>query len=276
MTTQNITVTPAGGSAAAATVAYDSATTSVTLTPSAPLLAGTVYTATIPAGGSARRSATPIASTVTWTFTTMDCPCQLMPSTLTPVSTGNPVQDGRSGTGPFTYELGTSFTVDQAMKLTAVRYYKSPGETGTHVGRIWSSTGTQLAQVTYTGETASGWQQQALASPLTLTAGQTYVSSVGLNAFYSFTDLGLQTAKSNGPLRSIVGSNGLYANAAGTFPTLSYHQANYFADVVVTTPSGTTPAPQVVSHDAGRRCHRHRSGGRRDGDLRPVDGREHD
>ena len=175
MTTQNITLTPAGGSAVAGTVAYDSATTSVTLTPSAPLLAGTVYTATLPAGGIRSSLGTPLASTVTWSFTTMDCPCQLMPSTLTPASTGNPVRDGRGGTGPWTYELGTSFTVDQAMKLTAVRFYKSPGETGTHVGRVWSSAGTQLAQVTYAGETASGWQQQALASPITLTAGQTYV-----------------------------------------------------------------------------------------------------
>ena len=116
------------------------------------------------------------------------------------------------------------------MKLTAVRYYKSPGETGTHIGRVWNAAGTQLAQVTYAGETASGWQQQALASPITLTAGQTYVSSVGLNAFYSFTDLGLQTAKSNGPLRSIVGSNGLYANAAGSVP-----------DALATTRRTTSP-----------------------------------
>ena len=102
VTTQNITVTPAGGAAVAGTVAYDSATSSVTLTPSAPLLAGTVYTATLPAGGIRSSLGTPLASTVTWSFTTMDCPCQLMPSTLTPVSTGNPVQDGRSGTGPWT------------------------------------------------------------------------------------------------------------------------------------------------------------------------------
>ena len=52
--------------------------------------------------------------------------------------------------------------VDRAAEITAVRYYKEPGETGTHVGRIWSATGTPIATVTFSGETASGWQTQVL------------------------------------------------------------------------------------------------------------------
>ena len=46
-----------------------------------------------------------------------------------------------------------------------MRFYKSPGETGTHVGRIWTEGGTQLAQVTFTGETTSGWQTEELVDP---------------------------------------------------------------------------------------------------------------
>ena len=38
------------------------------------------------------------------------------------MSPGNSTRDGRPGTGPWTYELGTQITVDQSMDLTAIRY----------------------------------------------------------------------------------------------------------------------------------------------------------
>ena len=37
----------------------------------------------------------------------------------------------------------------------------------------------------------------------------------------------------NGPLRSVVGSNGVYGLAAGDFPSFSYNSSNYWTDVVV-------------------------------------------
>ena len=37
----------------------------------------------------------------------------------------------------------------------------------------------------------------------------------------------------SGPLHSVVGSNGVYGLSAGTFPTNSYNNGNYFVDVVV-------------------------------------------
>ena len=156
------------------------------------------------------------------------------------------VRDGRTGTGPFTYELGTKITVDKTMSLVALRFYKHALETGTHVGRVWISAGTQLASVTYQGETASGWQRQALDSPITLQAGQTYTVSVGLNTRYVATEYGLQTALDNGPLHSVVGANGVYGASAGTFPTASWHNSNYFVDAVVKNP-GSANVPQVTA-----------------------------
>ncbi len=126
------------------------------------------------------------------------------------------------------------FTVASAVRLTAVRFYKDPQETGTHIGTLWTSDGTKVASVTYTGETASGWQQQALSSPVQLQPGVTYVVSVNANAFFDVTPGGLAATQGVGPLQSVAdGANGVFGSAAGVFPTGSYNSGNYFVDVVV-------------------------------------------
>ncbi len=86
----------------------------------------------------------------------------------------------------------------------------------------------------FTNETASGWQTQTLATPMQLTVGQTYVVSVGVNAFFVMTNLGLQTQLTNGPISTDVtlGKNGVIGAAAGVFPTSSYQSSNYFVDAV--------------------------------------------
>jgi hypothetical protein len=230
--------------ALAATVSYDAASQTARLVPTAALPSGTVLTATLT---TAVRSSvgTPMAATKTWTFTTADCPCSMMGS-MTPASTNLDVADGRGGSG-LTYEMGTKFTVTKTMKLTAVRFYKDANETGTHVGRIWNSAGTQVASVTFVGETASGWQKGVLSSPLTLTANVTYTVSVGFNSRFTMTEGGLASSLVNGPLASVAdGADGVIANSAGTFPTLSWHTSNYFVDAIVANP-GTSNAPVLSS-----------------------------
>ncbi len=49
--------------------------------------------------------------------------------------------------------------------------------TGTHVGNLWSSSGTLLARATFTGESSSGWQQVNFSSPVAITANTVYVAS---------------------------------------------------------------------------------------------------
>ncbi len=61
--------------------------------------------------------------------------------------------------------------------ITGIRFYKGPGNTGTHIGNLWTSTGTLLATVTFTDETASGWQEADFSTPVAITAGTTYVAS---------------------------------------------------------------------------------------------------
>ncbi|MEO8630171.1 MAG: N,N-dimethylformamidase beta subunit family domain-containing protein [Betaproteobacteria bacterium] len=130
------------------------------------------------------------------------------------------------------YELGMKFQTVRPGRVTAIRYWKAASDTGTHIGHIWSSTGTSLASATFTSETASGWQQQALSTPLVIQANTTYTVSVNIASNYAFTDGGLATAIVNGDVRSVAdGSNGVFG-AAFAFPTGSYHSANYFRDIV--------------------------------------------
>ena len=65
--------------------------------------------------------------------------------------------------------------------ITGIRFYKGSANTGTHVGDLWSSSGTLLATATFTNETASGWQQVNFSSPVSITAGTTYIASYHTN-----------------------------------------------------------------------------------------------
>ena len=56
-------------------------------------------------------------------------------------------------------ELGMRFKADLDGSITGVRFYKSAANTGTHVGSLWTTSGTLLATGTFSGESASGWQQ---------------------------------------------------------------------------------------------------------------------
>ena len=157
-------------------------------------------------------------------------------TTQTPVNVN--VNDGAGSAGD--YELGMEFTSAKAGQISAIRYYKAPSETGTHVGNIWSSTGALLASVTFSGETASGWQQQTLSSPLTIQANTTYVVSVNANSYFAATFGGLSNTVTNGDLSAVAdGSNGVINATPGLFPAQSPGNSNYFRDIVF-SPIATT------------------------------------
>ncbi len=186
------------------------------------------------------------------------------------------MQDGRSGAGPFSYEMGVKVTATAAAEIRAVRFYKSAGETGTHVGRIWTSGGTSLGTVTFANETASGWQTQQLATPLAITAGQTYVISVNRNAYYAVTTGGLASQITAGPVRSVVGSNGVYGNSSGTFPTDFLEQQQ-----LLHRPAGGRDrhrgdgSADGERHDPGAQLGQHSDGRVGHGHLLAADGRHH-
>lgn len=135
-------------------------------------------------------------------------------------------------------ELGVKFTSSQNGSITGIRFYKGAGNTGTHVGKLWSSTGTLLASATFTGETASGWQQVNFATPVAITAGTTCVASyLAPSGRYAGDVNFFTTAVNSGPLTApssaSSGGNGVYRyGASGGFPNSTWQAANYWVDVV--------------------------------------------
>jgi hypothetical protein len=133
--------------------------------------------------------------------------------------------------------LGVTFTADTNGTIMGIRFYKAATNTGTHVGALWSSTGTLLASGSFAGETASGWQTVLFTTPVSVTAGTTYVASYfAPNGHYSVTAAGFNTAFDNPPLHAVsngTSPNGLYLyGSASAFPTNSFNASNYWVDVL--------------------------------------------
>ena len=134
--------------------------------------------------------------------------------------------------------LGVKFTADVAGSVTGVRFYKAAANTGTHVGALWSATGQQLAQGTFSGESASGWQTLTFATPAAVTAGTTYVASyLAPSGHYSVTSADFAAGPIDNPplhaLADLVSPNGVFAySATSVFPSSSYNATNYSVDVL--------------------------------------------
>ena len=140
--------------------------------------------------------------------------------------------DSPSDTDNNSYELGLKFQSAKAGQITTIRYWKATNETGSHIGTIWSSTGDVLASVTFSDETADGWQQQDLSTPLDIQANTTYVVSVNINSYFAATYDALTSPVVNGDLSTIAdGNNGVFGSP-GSLPTNSYQNSNYFRDIV--------------------------------------------
>ncbi len=149
-------------------------------------------------------------------------------------------------------ELGMRFTTSQNGTINGIRFYKGPQNTGSHTGRLWTSTGTLLGTLTFTSETASGWQTAAFTDPISVTAGSSYVVSYHTNGFYSADGGYFANPVSSSALRAhgnAEGGNGLFSyGSAGVMPTSSYNATNYWVDVIFDP--GPNLAPSAVA-DSG-------------------------
>ncbi len=134
-------------------------------------------------------------------------------------------------------ELGVKFSSEVAGNITGIRFYKATTNTGTHIGSLWSTNGTQLASATFTGESASGWQQVNFSAPVAITAKTTYVAAyLAPKGHYSDTPAGFTSATSTPPLTALANSSsadGVYIyTSASAFPTSTFNATNYWVDVV--------------------------------------------
>uniref|UniRef100_A0A832I353 DUF4082 domain-containing protein n=1 Tax=Eiseniibacteriota bacterium TaxID=2212470 RepID=A0A832I353_UNCEI len=237
------------------TVAYNIYMHTATVTPSAPLAANTTYTLTVKGGGADPRvkdaSGNPMAADHVLTFTTgsaFGCPCTVFQPGDAPAQAD--VTDGQA------LELGMKFRASVSGYATGVRFWKGPLNTGTHVGSLWTSAGALLARTTFTGETASGWQQASFPSPVALTANTTYIVSYHSPSYFSVNTQYFGAPVVNGPLTALAdgadGANGVFLyTTTPAFPTQSgnspYHMSNYWVDVVFETEVGPDVTPPSVT-----------------------------
>jgi hypothetical protein len=123
-----------------------------------------------------------------------------------------------------------AFTSAVAGDVLGVRFYKGTGDVGQHTGSLWGPTGTRLATVTFTNETASGWQYAVFNTPVAIQPGTRYVVSyyapVGR---YSVTLNGLRDAQVSGPL-TVSATGGRYVYSTGRPTSTTNH--NYWVDVL--------------------------------------------
>ena len=126
------------------------------------------------------------------------------------------------------YEVGTQFSSTVGGTVTALRFYKAPGETGSHTLKLWTDGGQQLTSGTIqpASEPASGWVTVDVPD-VAITAGTRYRVSVNTNTMQSKTDCGLSPAVTNGPLTA---HSGFWRSGVHAFPNTP-SCGNFFADV---------------------------------------------
>lgn len=142
-------------------------------------------------------------------------------------------------------ELGTKFTAESDGTVLGVKFYKSEGNGGTHVGNLWTIDGEQLATATFQNETAAGWQSVTFSEPVAIEAGQTYVASY-LAPEGGYDAVAEYSGQSASEHLTIKPWSGVYSyGSASSFPNDSWKGSQYFVDVMFAPASaaeGSTPA----------------------------------
>ena len=78
---------------------------------------------------------------------------------------------------PHSVELGVRFESAVPLAIEGIRFFKGPEDSGTHVGHLWTSTGTLLASATFTSENSYGWQSVRFEKPVVIEPHTVYVAS---------------------------------------------------------------------------------------------------
>jgi len=153
--------------------------------------------------------------------------------------------------------VGVKFRSDSSGTVTGIRFYKGAGNNGPHVGLLYSANGTLLGQVTFTGETASGWQQANFSAPITISANTTYIAAYFSTSGFAFdpsyfTNTGVDNPPLHALRSGVDGLNGVYMyGGAPQFPASSAGNSNYWADVVFSSTGNASPDLTITKTHTG-------------------------
>lgn len=214
-----------GNTPVAGTSSYDPATRTATFTPASNLAEGTEHTVSLEATDTSGESLTRGG---TWTFRTWSTATGTAPFGLLAETTVPEMALADDGV-PVT--LGTAFTATETGTVSALEFYRAPGNTGPHTGTLYAADGTVLAAVEFPDDSVSGWQQAPLAAPVRLEVGAEYTVAYTTPSTYSLTAGHWAQPRTSGPLRT--GENAGRFTYEGGMPTESV-STDYLVDVQFT------------------------------------------
>jgi hypothetical protein len=234
MSATTFTLRDPSGTLVPATVTYSGATKVATLDPSGSLTPGITYTALILGGATGVKdvAGNAMANDVSWSFSTASgSSVRYSIWATTTIPSKAAVTDGQA------LELGVKFHSNIDGYIVGLRFYKGTQNTGTHVGNLWTSSGTLLASATFTNETSSGWQEVSFFSPVAIVANTMYIASYhSASGYFALNDAYFTSGVDSGPLRALAngedGGNGMYRYGASAFPSQTWNSNNYWVDVV--------------------------------------------
>jgi hypothetical protein len=163
------------------------------------------------------------------------CPCNTI---WTPSALPAAIDSGDASP----YELGVKFRADSDGYILGVRFYKGAGNSGAHIGNLWSDAGALLSTATFTSESATGWQQVTFSNPVPVSANTTYVASYFDPAGHysvdsgAFASAGVDSPPLHALANGVDGSNGVFTTSStSVFPSNSFGSSNYWVDVIYAT-----------------------------------------
>ena len=259
--------TPAGPPSPA-TVSYDAPTRKATLRPPAPASdyePTTRQRSRAGRGGVKRQAGNPLANDHVWSLQhdrRAACPCTLW------------TDAARRGARPSTdtrrrSSSGSSSAPTRPASSPAIRFYKGARQQR-HARRqpVDQRPAPLLARVTFTGETASGWQKAYFATPVAIDADTTYVASYHApNGRYSLDLDYFHAGFDNPPLRALAngvdGGNGVFGYSATPVPDAERTGRATTGSTSSTSARSSGRAGPSPHSGRRRRRARRRPGGRR-------------
>ncbi|MBL0334033.1 MAG: DUF4082 domain-containing protein [Chitinophagaceae bacterium] len=131
-------------------------------------------------------------------------------------------------------ELGMKFHASVNGTISGIRFYKTGTDVLNYTGSIWlNGNTTALATGAYTSDNTNGWKQIDFASPVSITAGTTYIVSYFSPSpgYYAYTANGLAAPFTN----SLLTAESSCYNQPGTGYPASPSVAKYWVDPVFTS-----------------------------------------
>jgi O-glycosyl hydrolase len=242
ITGSTFTLVPQGGSAVAATVSYNANGNVATLTPTAPLANGTIYTATITTGVTSSGGSA-LASSYSWIFTTVALPAPTVTS-VTPANATNGVAITSTATAIFSEAMNPASITGSTFTLTP--------QGGSAVAATVSYDISNMT-ATLTPTSPLAYNTTYTATITTVVTSSQNTDNIPLAANYTWT---FTTATAPPPSVSAVTPASLSTTAAiTTTVTAAFNQAmnssTITASTFTLTGPGNTSVQGTVGYNAG-------------------------